>query len=302
MKHRKHNASDKPFFRAALKADGTLEILIYEEIGEDYWSHDGGVTAKTIRQKMDDAGNFSKIVIRINSPGGNAFEGIAIHNVVRAQKKPVEVYVDGIAASSASIIAMCGDTITMGHNAMMMVHNAWSLCAGEAAEMRKMADTLDRVSGSIAQTYVDRTGKSLDEIKAMMDAETWLSADECVEQGFATAIAESDPVGAQALAKGFRALARFKKTPDNLKATEVHNDDSACDCSCQPCVDGYCSACEHEGCVDPNCVNCPMRDEAASASGKTPAASAVEPPPADKPEESNLSLYEARMSMLRRQA
>jgi ATP-dependent protease ClpP protease subunit len=167
------------------------------------------------------AGKYSSIVLRINSPGGDAFEGIAIHNLVRSERKPIAVYVDGVAASSASIIAMAGDTITMGGNAMMMVHNAQCGCQGDAADMRKTADLLDKVSESIGQTYVKRTGKTAGEVKALMDAETWMSAQDCVRDGFATHIAEEpDEQSAQAMAmaRGFRALARMKKLPDTFRA------------------------------------------------------------------------------------
>ena len=118
-----------------------------------------------MKQQIDEAGPFTRLAVRINSPGGDAFEGVAIHNLLRAQGKPVDVYVDGIAASAASIIAMAGDTRSMGSNTMMMIHNAWSSCTGYADDMRKMADTLDRVSTAVAQTYIDRAGLSKDDVK-----------------------------------------------------------------------------------------------------------------------------------------
>lgn len=212
-----NNDKVKPFFRAAVQADGTLEMLVYEEIGYDWWSG-GGITAKTVKEQIDGAGVYSKIVLRINSPGGDAFEGIAIHNLLRSQGKPIDVYVDGLAASSASIVAMAGDTITMGRSAMMMVHNAWSFCMGYAEDMRKMADTLEKISSSIGQVYVDQTGKTAEEIQALMDAETWMSAEECVAEGFATAVAEEpEQPAALALAKQFPILAKFKKRPDGLR-------------------------------------------------------------------------------------
>lgn len=276
----------KPCFRAALQPDGTLEILIYEEIGEDYWSYSGGTTAKTVKSQIDGAGNYAKILMRINSPGGDAFEGIAIYNVIRAQKKPVEVFVDGIAASSASIIAMAGDSITMGPNAMMMIHNVWSICIGEAADMRKMADSLEKISGAVAQTYVARTGKTAEEITALMDAETWLTAQECLAEGFATAITtEPDQQveqNALAMARKFKALGKLKHVPETLKPEAAVE----CDCECEACRDGRCEACSDAECEDPNCVDCPMQSKTSAAI-------------AEKPEDSNLSLYEARAKMLR---
>ena len=242
----------KPTFRAAVQTDGTLELLVYEEIGENFWSG-GGVTAKTVKQQIDQAGPHSAIAVRINSPGGDAFEGIAIHNLLRAQKKPVHVFVDGIAASAASIVAMAGDTRVMGSNAMMMIHNAWSVCQGYADDMRKMADTLDRVSASVAQTYVDRAGLSEDRAHELMDAESWLSAKDCVAEGLATGIAEDDENddAAMALARSFKALRRLKNVPTALRNDE--SDGDPCQCYCAPCQDDRCNECECRGCDAENC-------------------------------------------------
>lgn len=281
-------------FRAALQSDGILELVIYEEIGFDWWTG-GGITAKGVKEEIDRAGNYSSVLIRINSPGGDAFEGIAIYNLLRAQKKPIEVCVDGIAASAASIIAMAGDVITMGPNAMMMIHNAWAVCMGEAADMRKMADALDKISVSIAQTYVTKTGKTLEEVVALMDAETWMTAQECLELGFATAVA-GDPNSASAgnalaLARTFKALKHMKRVPENLKTAPKNDPDPEveCSCDCEACQDGDCPNCSNPDCNDPNCVDCPMQGDASAA------AIATAPAP-----ESNLSLYEASATMLLR--
>jgi ATP-dependent protease ClpP protease subunit len=148
------------------------------------------------------------------------FDGVAIYNLIRAQGVPVDVMVDGVAASAASVIAMVGNTRTMGKGAMMMVHNPWSIAIGDAAEMRKMADSLDKVAESISDIYIARTGKSKDDMRAMLDAETWLSADEAVEHGFATATAESDP-RALAAARNFPMLAKLKNVPNALRERVV---------------------------------------------------------------------------------
>jgi len=253
----------KPFFKAALQADGTLELLVYEDIGENWWDG-GGITTKTVKQQIDAAGNYSKILIRINSPGGDAFEGIGIYNLVRATKKPVEVNVDGIAASSASIIAMAGDDIVMGPNALMMIHNAWSWCMGYASDMRKMAEALDKISGAIAQTYVTKTKKELTDVLALMDAETWMTAQECLDGGFCTEIVsepdETQPA-ALAMARNFKGLRLLKKVPDAIKP----KDGVACTCDCDNCVAGACENCNNEDCTDLNCVDCPMQEAAETA-------------------------------------
>jgi ATP-dependent protease ClpP protease subunit len=269
----------KPYFRAAVKANGTLELSIYDEIGSGWFSE--GVTTSSIKSKIDAAGIYSRIEVRINSPGGDAFEGVSIGNLIKAQGKPVDVFVDGIAASAASIIAMCGDSITVAPNAMMMVHNAWSLCAGDAGDMRKMADTLDKVSSSIAQTYVNRTAKTMDEVKAIMDAETWMGADDCLKDGFCTAIGTTENKAAMALAVKFKALTQFAHVPEALKA-----DTGMCECPCGNCPEN-CDNCDRQGCDDPNCEDCPMQTETNNSNRFDPIGV-----------ESNLSLYEARLRML----
>jgi len=276
----------KPFFRASLQTDGTLDLLVYEDIGADWWG-DGGVTAMTVKQQLDGAGVYNRIAVRINSPGGDAFEGVAIMNLLRAQKKPVDVYIDGIAASAASIIAMAGDTITMGKSAMMMVHNAWTFCMGDGDDMRKCADTLDKISSSIGEAYSARTGKTASQVKAIMDAETWMSADDCLKEGFATAVAtDDDDDSAMALAKSFKQLAKLKNVPAAFKPSDADEaDDDICTCACGPCVDGDCEACTCTGCDSQNCgaMDCDCD------------AMATEPGAAD----SNLSQYEARLKLLR---
>jgi ATP-dependent protease ClpP protease subunit len=282
MKHRKQL---KPFFNASTNG-GTLEMMLYNVIGGGYYD---GVTAEDIKQQMDEAGAYTNIVMRINSPGGDAFEGIAIHNLLRASKKPVETVVDGLAASAASIVAMAGDKITIAHNAMMMIHNASAVCVGNASDMRKEADTLDKVSASIAQTYVDRTGTDLETVQAMMDEETWMSADDCIKNGFATQLSE-DPADAGqsaralALARSFKTLRDLKNVPAVLK-NEDNPDDTVCACDCDNCSAGDCSNCSNVGCDDPNCIDCPMQDSRNDGD--------------DAPEDSNLSLYEARVSLLK---
>ena len=249
-------------------------MLVYEDIGMNWWDG-GGITAKTVKQAIDDAGAFDQILVRINSPGGDASEGIAIYNLLRSTRTPVAVCVDGIAASSASIVAMAGDSITMGPNSLMMVHNAWADGAGYASDHRKLAETLDTVSDAIAQTYIRRTGLGQDEVMALMDAETWLSAQDCLDQGFATAITEEAGISetALALARRFKALGRMKHLPKALRK----DDADKCGCDCQNCEDGNCDECTNVDCDDPSCLDCPMQvDAGASAVSIADARAALE--------------------------
>jgi len=274
----------KPFFRAALRNDGTYELLIYEEIGEDWWTG-GGITAKSFKQELDRAtGPYSSIVLRINSPGGDAFEGVAILNMLRATGKRIKVCVDGLAASAASIVAMAGDEIEMGDGAMMMIHNAWSICIGPAGDMQKQADALNNIDESIAQVYSNKTGLKKADVLEMMNAETWLTAADCVKQGFATAKAAKRgaelleaPAPLAMARRGFRkALASFRNVPAQFKSgadfTDVtdlrsspaqasETEENACLCSCKACKDGDCVNCSDTTCNDKNCADCPMQEE-----------------------------------------
>jgi ATP-dependent protease ClpP protease subunit len=257
--------SRRPQFHASATNEGALELLIYGDIVDqgtmsrlESWgmSVEGFVSAVAVKKALDAAADCSKVRVRINSPGGDAFEGMAIHSLLRACGKPIEVCVDGIAASSASIVAMAGDTRIMGRAAMMMIHNAWAACVGNKADMAKMADTLDTIDDSIAAAYVDRTGLSLAKVKSLMDAESWFSAEDCVDNGLATAVVAApveDEVAALALARGFRMLARLRHTPETFLAAEP------CECDCENCKDGDCENCTNADCEDPNCVDCPMQ-------------------------------------------
>jgi ATP-dependent protease ClpP protease subunit len=219
-------------FKASIRTDGALELLVYGEICDSGtlsmleafgYPTDGMVSESSVKNAIDQAGSYSKIVVRLNSPGGDCFSGIAIFNVLLAQTKPVECYVDGIAASSASIIMMAGGVRVMGVNTLVMIHEAWCCCCGYAGDMRKQADVLDTVSSAIAATYTSRTGKSPDEIKTLMAAETWFSAEDAVKNGFCTAIAENpdeQSASAMAMARNFKALANMKNLPEQLKPAD----------------------------------------------------------------------------------
>ncbi|WOO43154.1 head maturation protease, ClpP-related [Rubellicoccus peritrichatus] len=163
----------------------TAEIYIFDEIG--LW----GITAKDFISELKQV-KASNIHLHINSPGGSVFDGQAIHNAIKNNSAHVTTYVDGIAASIASVIALAGDTVFMPENALLMIHNPSGGCLGESQDMRKLADALDKIRDSIATVYMNKTGKSEEEIIEMMDAETWLTAAEALEAGFIDTV--SDPV------------------------------------------------------------------------------------------------------------
>lgn len=146
------------------------------------------------------------------------FEAVAIYNLLRGLGKPVNVYVDGVAASAASVIVMAGDTVTMGEGAVIMIHNAMTMVFGNGDELRQMAATLDTISGSIADIYVAHTGQDKKAVQKLMDAETWMDATEAIGKGFASASAKDAAVTAKAT--GFD-LAVYNNVPEALKGAPV---------------------------------------------------------------------------------
>lgn len=191
------------------------EIFLYGEVGSGY----GAIDENYIRQELARVGNATDITLRINSPGGDVFSGIAIYSLLVAHPAKIHVVVDGLAASIASIIAMAGDTITMAGNSLMMVHSPLCMMYGNARELRTMADLLDKVQAEqLITTYVARTGQSTEKITELVNAETWLSASECLALGFATAVGDLKSVAPDAKWKNL--LAKYSKTPKNLLASE----------------------------------------------------------------------------------
>lgn len=254
------NCVPRPAFKAEADSDGAVQLMVYDEIGQNYWTG-GGITAKNFQEQLSGISNLSQIVMRINSPGGDAFEGVAIGNFLKSLKVPINVYVDGVAASAASIIAMCGTKITMANNALMMIHKAYAQCVGNEDDMDTMRNALNKVDGAIAQTYVDRAKQPMDKVTAMMKAETWMGSTEAVQMGFADAVGEEggdidgDPMN---LARSFKAMARYKNVPKNLKPFDAQPQVDTCACNCGACQDGECYACSDSACKDPECMDCPM--------------------------------------------
>lgn len=169
---------------AAKTDDGSTQIDLYDEIG--YW----GVTAKGFRARLKES--TGDIVLRINSPGGDVFDGIAIYNDLLAYEGKVRVEVVGVAASIASIIAMAGDEIVIAPNAFFMIHNAWTIGVGNRHDFNDVATTLAKIDDALARTYAAQTSSGIRQIKTWMDEETWMTAKEAVDAGFATSVAEAE--------------------------------------------------------------------------------------------------------------
>lgn len=180
---------------AVKAADGRAEIWLYEPIGDGMF---GGVSARMVRDDLAKVGRIKGIDLYINSPGGDVFEAVAIMSLIERRQVPVNVHIDGLAASAASVVAMVGDTRTIAESGFVMIHDPWGGKIGTAAELRAYADALEKVQGQLTGLYARKTGQSEADIAAMMAAETWLAADEAVALNFATAVSEPKRMAASA--------------------------------------------------------------------------------------------------------
>lgn len=194
--------------------NGSAEMYIDGDIVTDEWE-DSDTSAAGFRDALKSLGDVKNINLHINSPGGSVFEGIAIYNMLKQNPAHVNVYVDGLAASIASVIAMSGDAIFMPSNAMMMIHNPWTMAVGNAEELRKQADGLDQITKSSVQTYLAKAGDKLDEdkLKELMDNETWLTAQEAVDYGLADEVLSANQAAAS-IDKWF--AQRYRHVPEQL--------------------------------------------------------------------------------------
>ena len=189
------------------EAPKPAEVLIYGNIG-DRWNEDGVVASELVRDLS--ALEADTINLRINSYGGSVPDGLAIYNALRRHKATVNVFVDGVAISCASYIAMAGDTITMAKNSQMMIHAPWTFAYGNSNDMREQADILDRYAKAMASAYADKSGKTYEDALALLTdgKDHWFLADEAKAEGFADEVGEEVAVAAS-LASSFD-LSRFK--------------------------------------------------------------------------------------------
>jgi ATP-dependent protease ClpP protease subunit len=204
--------STPKFYALEKTADNETTVTLYDEIGAF------GAGSKEF---LADLGKLSgqHIHLRINSPGGSVIEGTAIYNALRRHEGGLTVHIDAMAASMASVIAMAGQPVYMADNALLMIHNPWTVSMGESKDLRKEADLLDKLKVNLRNAYVRKTGMEADRIAEMMDAETWLDAVEAVALGFADAIEEG--VAAAATATPAQLRARFDKFAQGMTQPET---------------------------------------------------------------------------------
>ena len=178
----------KPFYSIDNKADidGYTDIFIYDEIS--WW----GLSAEDFAKDLNEIeGN---VRVRLNSPGGSVFDGMAIYNAIKQRKTKTITQVDGIAASAASVIFLAGDERFVSEGGFLMIHEPYIYMGGTATELRKEADVLDKISDQIVNIYSKRSEKSVSEIKEALKDETWLTGEEAIKWGFADSMVESEPV------------------------------------------------------------------------------------------------------------
>lgn len=198
------------FFAKANNKRGA--IYLYEEIGDGWF---GGITAQSFADSLKSLGNIDALDIYINSPGGAVFDGIAIFNQIKRFGGEKKAHIDGIAASIASIIPLACDQVNIAPNGMYMIHDPWTMAIGTSADLRKAADSMDKVRDILLDTYVAKTKGDRKKIDEQMADETWMTAEEAVSQGFCDRMTEDEAVKAKDMT--FTMLAKFRKAPQNLR-------------------------------------------------------------------------------------
>ncbi|MEC0242774.1 Clp protease ClpP [Paenibacillus dokdonensis] len=201
-------------FKAAASGEG--ELYIYGDIVSWQWD-DSDTSANSFKKDLDALGDIHTLKLYINSPGGSVFEGVAIHNILKRHKAYKIAHIDGLAASISSLIPMACDETHMPSNAMMMVHRPWNFVVGNASELRKAADDLDRICESMKQSYLDRAGDKLSEEKLteLLEVESWLTAKECFNYGLCNVVGEANKAAACVSEELF---AKYRNVPQDIAA------------------------------------------------------------------------------------
>ena len=242
---------------SSIRAKGeTAQILIYEDIGEGFF---GGLGALAFRQEIDALpSSVTSLTVRINSDGGDVFEGVAIYNTLKDHPAKKNVIIDGMAASIASVIAMVGDTITIQPTGMMMIHNARGGAFGDCDDLRQIADVLETINAQMTIAY-QRSGKSTEDILAIMKSESWYSAQEAVDAGWVDSLVAHPLKMAASLRPFSKAFAKAPEWAKQLLEASPSADDA-----------GDTPLCEQDCCTCPECAN---RTETSSESGQNDAIS-----------------------------
>lgn len=189
------------------------EVFIYDEIGPAWW---GLIDAQSVMTALSQM-KGKHVTVRLNTPGGSVDEGVAIYNALKSHKGGVTTVIDSLAASMGSYIAQAGERRLAASNAVLMIHDPWTIGVGNSAELRKTADVLDKYRDRLVPDYAGRSGKSIEEVQSLMADETWYAGQEIIDAGFAdelVAAEDVDPVVA-----GLRHIA--SKVPQSLVGREM---------------------------------------------------------------------------------
>ncbi|HHL0346125.1 TPA: head maturation protease, ClpP-related [Listeria monocytogenes] len=173
-------------FKNSSENQEVAELYLYGTIGNG-WFDD--ITSGNVKEFLNTS-DVSQLNVHVNSGGGDVFESIAIHNLLKSHSAKISIYIDGLAGSGASVIAMAGDEIIMPRNAMMMIHKAWTVAAGNADEFRKVANDMDKIDHAVTESYTGRFVGEREELVTLLTNEEWLTADECMALGFCDSVGE----------------------------------------------------------------------------------------------------------------
>lgn len=195
-----------------------LDIDVYGGIGDEL--DEGGVTAVSFVRALRDA-DGEDVTIHINSSGGSVFDANTMAEALRGYKGHTTASIEGLAASAASYFALTADDVVINPSALMMIHNPWDFAVGDAEDMRKKADMLDKARSTISAQYARKTGRTVDEIEGLMDAETWFTAQEAVEFGLVDRMSDSEPIAACVRCEDMK---RFRNAPEGLLASDEEDE------------------------------------------------------------------------------
>lgn len=204
-------------------SEGSTKLTIYGDIGESWWGE--SITASDVEKALKNV-STDQIHVHLNSPGGDAFDGIAIYNQLKNHSAKVTIHVDGLAASAASVIAMAADELIMNTGSMLMIHEASTFAWGTKADIKKTLNALEGIDKSIADIYMTRFKGERSEIETLIENETWFTSDEAVDLGFAdkvndTSSQEDEPVDPEEFKNSL--LARFRQQNQSIAASANKN-------------------------------------------------------------------------------
>jgi ATP-dependent Clp protease protease subunit len=209
------------------KTKQSATITIYGDICSWAWEECGDMSAQILSKQLEALGDVNQIDVYINSYGGEVAEGLAIYNALRRHKATVRTFCDGFACSIASVIFMAGDERIMNEASLLMIHNAWTWASGNAAELRKQAEDLDKITQASVEAYKAHSNLKEDEIKALMDAETWILPSEALEYGFATSVQKTEKANTSqnAKAKLFGIVRAYQEAKNEDEEPDDNPDD-----------------------------------------------------------------------------